>query len=117
MLEREVHIIFDFENQWELGLRETEAVGVSGVPLKGLMHGSLSSGLIFSDLHCWSISRKAARDKQEGTELSGIRAKTGGANFFQTEVLAETIFSFLSPPPTQPAPQQVGPFLSLHQPS
>ena len=29
MLGRAVHIIFDFENQWELWLRETEAVGVS----------------------------------------------------------------------------------------
>ena len=37
------------------------------------------------------------------TEFSGFRAKARGATFSQTEVLAEAIVLFLSPPPTEQA--------------
>lgn len=61
--------------------------GVPGVPLKG-PHTNLLKNLL-----SLSSSTKAA-----GTELSGFKVRAGGETSFQTEVLAESIVSSLSPP-------------------
>ena len=39
-----------------------------------------------------------ARNIHGGTELSGIRMRVGGVDFFQTEVVAEVIVPLLRPP-------------------
>nr|KAF6505831.1 hypothetical protein HJG63_007724 [Rousettus aegyptiacus] len=76
------------------------AAGVPGISLKGPCVDLLSD----DSLALSSDTRAAAqRAHTGGTELSGFRAKAGGAACSQTEVLAEATVPLLGPLPTQPA--------------
>ena len=59
---------------------------------------------LLTEIQCWDSSLKGTSYIQNilgWTEFSGIRAKAGGATLCQIEVLADAIFPFLSPPPTE----------------
>ena len=88
------------------------ASGVPGIPLKGPAQGLLR--LTFFEPQHWGSSLKGTRNIQGRSELSRIRARTGGAVFSHTEVLAEAIVSFLRPP-SHRACRWV-PYLSHRQP-
>lgn len=66
-------------------------------PIKGSCTDPLTDSLTQSELQCWGSSLKDARDIWKGTELSGLRTRTGREAFSQTEVVAEAIFPLLSP--------------------
>ena len=68
------------------------ASGVPGIPLKESVHGlrlAVSEHLMIS------------QGQKGKNELSGFRAGAGGAAISQTDVLAGSIVSLLSPPPTE----------------
>ena len=109
---RQVPITSGCKNQWELKLRETKFVwSPRQFLLKDLYTYLLE--LTPSELQHGGSNSKGTKDIKARNELSGIREKMGvGAAFCQTKVLAETIVSFLIPPP-----EAAGrPYLSLHQP-
>lgn len=58
--------------------------------------------LTSSELQFWDSSSKGNEDIWGGTHLSGIKVRAKEAAFPQAEVLAETIVSLMSPPPTEP---------------
>ena len=102
VLGRKVSITSGCRNQQGLKVREMEGFW-SPRPflLKGL-HTDLL-GLTPSEFQCWGSSLKGTRGIWRETELSGIKARAGGAAFFQTEVQPEAIVPLMSPPPTEPA--------------
>lgn len=63
----------------------------------------LTDGHTCFELHGCSSSSKDAKYVEGATELSGSRARAGGAVFSQTEVPAEAVMSLLSSPHTQRA--------------
>ena len=62
----------------------------------------LADGLTASELQHRGSSLKGDIDMYGSTEVSGIRARTGGAGLSKTEMLAEVIVPFPSPPLTEP---------------
>ena len=92
---REVPITSGCKNQQGLWLSETEDYWS---PRHFLLKDSCPEllGLIPSELQCCGSSSKGTSNVWGGTELCGIRSRTGGAAFSQTELLAEAIVAFLS---------------------
>ena len=97
MLGSEVPITADYETQWGLWLGETDGGQLESQIL--LFKGPYTDlpRLICSELG--QQLNRCSKNLRGGTELSGFRTRAGRATFSQTEGRAETIVTFLSPPP------------------
>lgn len=70
--------------------------------LQGPHMNLLNDGLTYSELKCWSSSSKSTRDKWGKKELSGYRARTGGAAVSRgKKLLVGSTVLLLSPPTKQ----------------
>lgn len=89
------------------------AAGVPSIPLKQPKHRLTHSLTLVLSSSEGTATRKAP-GIQGGIELSGFRARTGGAALSQTEVLADAIVRWVSLPPHRQQ-TQAGARLSCHQ--